>query len=277
MKNKLVSVIIPAFNEEKNIVRLIKSIQKQAYKHIEVIVVDDGSDDLTVSIAKKLGASVYSRKHLERSAQRNFGASRARGFFLLFLDADMELSRNVIKECVAKAGYDKKVGGVIISEKSVAKTFWEKIKAFERSIYNLEGDEISDAPRFFSKEAFTSAGGYDESITGPEDWDLPETIKKKGYKFVRTTSSIKHYEKVPNLVSLAKKKYYYALKTHRYLKKHGIGMVSSKTVYFLRPVLYKNWKILVRSPFLTLAMIVMLTVELFAGGMGFLVGKFSNK
>lgn len=213
-RKPLVSVIIPAYNEEKVIGRLLKSVKKQTWKNIEVIVVDDASTDRTAKIAGRF-ARVYIRAHAERSIQRNFGAKKAKGDFLLFLDADMELIEDVIRECVEKMERDGKIGGLNIPEESVATNFWERVKAFERTFYNLEGDEVTDAARFFRKSAFVKAGGYDETITGPEDWDLPDTISKKGYKISRIKAKLYHHERVPNPLSLAKKKYYYALKAPR--------------------------------------------------------------
>ncbi|MBI3485898.1 glycosyltransferase [Candidatus Daviesbacteria bacterium] len=99
MKNSLVSVIIATKNEEKNIERCLKSIKKQNYiGNIEVIVVDNYSADQTIKIAKKYTRNVFLFGP-ERSAQRNLGAKKARGEWLLFLDADMEASANLISEC----------------------------------------------------------------------------------------------------------------------------------------------------------------------------------
>jgi glycosyltransferase involved in cell wall biosynthesis len=277
MKKGLVSVIVPAYNEERVIEKLMLSLKRQSFKRIEIIVVDDNSSDGTVAVAKKYTRSVYTRKHAERSIQRNFGARQARGEFFVFLDADMELTSNVILECVELIGKNKTVGGVIIPEKSVARTFWEKVKAFERSFYNNNGDQTTDAARFFRREAFEKVGGYDETITGPEDWDLPESTKKKGYKIGRIKSKILHNERIFNLFSLMKKKYYYALKSHTYLKKQNISVFSPKTIYFLRPVFYKNWRKLISNPILSIAMFVMLLFEQLAGALGYLVGKYILK
>lgn len=276
MAKDVVSVIIPAFNEEGVIERNLKSLKKQTYNWVEAIVVDDGSTDNTVNLAKKYTDKVFEREHSERSVQRNFGASRAKGKYLFFLDADMELTEMVIEECVALVNAKDKIGAIAIPEIPVAISFWEKVKAHEREIYNLEGDEATDAARFFTKELFDKVGGYDENITGPEDWDLPERIKRLGYNIGRINAKIKHHERVPNPFKVAKKKYYYGLKSHRYMKKHGVSPVSSKTIYFLRPVFYKNWKLLAKKPILTLAMIFMLTLEQTSGGMGYIVGRINN-
>ncbi len=276
MTNPLVSIIIPAYNEEKVIANLLTSISKQSYHNIEIVVVDDASSDNTPQIAKKYTESVYTRPHFERSVQRNFGAKKTKGKYLLVLDADMELESNVVRECVILMKRDRKYGLITIPEVSVANTFWERVKAFERSFYNIQGDVTTDAGRFFDRLTFEKVGGYDETITGPEDWDLPERILKAGYKQGRIKSKIFHYERVPNPLKLAKKKYYYALTSHRYLKKHGTSPFSKKTIYFLRPVFYKNWKILTSNPLLSIAMFFMLTLEQIGGGLGYLVGKYKK-
>ena len=278
MIKPLVSVIIPVYNNGDIIVNLLNSIKKQTYAKIEVIVVDDGSKDDTVSVAKKYTDKVFARQHFERSVQRNFGAKKSKGMFLLFLDSDMELTANVISDCVLEMEKYKSLGGIIVPEKSRANNFWEKVKVFERSFYNQAGgDSTTDAARFFRREAFKKVGGYDESITGPEDWDLPETIKKKGFSISRINSEIIHREKISSLYSLVKKKYYYGLKSNIYLKKQNISAFSAKTIYFLRPVFYKNWRKLMSHPILSIGMFIVFVFELLGGGLGFLVGKYLDK
>lgn len=274
-RNPLVSVIVTTKNEAKVLGRLLASIKKQSYKRIEVIIVDNASTDKTKEIARSYTDKVYNFGP-ERSAQRNYGAKKAKGEFLFFLDADMELSPFVIEDCVRAAEKDNRIGGVVVPEESIAKSFWEKVKAFERSFYNLEGDAITDAARFIRKKIFEEVGGYDEEITGPEDWDLPESIKKAGYKIVRVKSVIYHHERIGSPLALAKKKYYYALKSHRYLDKQKIPVIGPKTVYFLRPVFWKNWKRLIKQPLLALAMCMMFVFELLGGGLGFMVGKIKK-
>lgn len=275
MNNQLVSVIVTTKNEEKNIGRLLSSIKKQTYFPIEIIVVDNNSTDGTQKIAHQFTRKLYNYGP-ERSAQRNFGVIKSTGNFFLFLDADMELSPKVIKDCVDVVSKERLIGAVVIPEQSIAKDFWEKVKAFERSFYVEEGDNAVEAARFFQREAYAQAGGYDESITGPEDWDLPESIKDLGYKICRIKSKIFHYEKISSPIFLAKKKFYYALKSHRYIKKRGMSIIGSKTIYFLRPVFYRKWKKLISNPVLATAMMIMFIFELTGGGMGYLIGKYKK-
>ncbi len=277
MKNKgLVSVIITCKNEDDVIKKILNSIQKQTYKNIEVILVDNHSTDNTLKIAKGFKKVKIYQWGPERSAQRNYGAKVSVGEYLLFLDADMKLSPDVVEECVKVAKSSKKIGSVVIPEQSVAFTFWEKVKAFERSFYNEKGDSITDAARFFKRGVFEKAGGYDETITGPEDWDLPETIRELGYKDGRISEKIYHRERATSLLVLFKKKFYYGLHAHKYLEKHNIPIVSPQTVYFLRPLFYKSWRRLISDPLLAMGMIVMLLTQTAGGGLGYLIGRIRS-
>ncbi len=272
MKYPIVSAVITTKNEAGVIECLLKSLKKQTYKHIEILLVDNGSVDDTKLIAKKYTTHIVNAGP-ERSAQRNVGAGRATGDFLLFLDADMKLSPQVIGEC-AERMVDKTVGAVIIPEVSFGESFWAKVKAYERTFY-VE-DETIEAARFFRKTVFQALGGFDENITGPEDWDLSDRVRKE-YCIARTTSSIYHNEGSLQLLELAKKKYYYGLKTPQYLRKKGNGRAfSPKTLFFLRKSFYKHPKKILSHPVLFSAMIVMLTVELVAGVTGFFVGFFND-
>ncbi len=275
-KKDLVSVIITSKNEDDVIGDLLKSVINQSYKNIELILVDNHSSDDTLKIAKKFKKVKVYELGPERSVQRNYGASRSKGEYLLFLDADMKLAPDVIKECIRLINSKKSIGAIVIPEQSEANTFWGKVKAFERSFYNEKGDMVTDAARFFKKSIFNKAGGYDEMITGPEDWDLPETIRELGYQTDRAHSVIYHKERITSPFVLARKKYYYALRTHRYLKKHNISLISAKTIFFLRPVFYRNWKKIAAHPTLFLSMSFMLSVELIAGSTGYLIGRFQK-
>lgn len=272
MKSQLVSVIVTVRNEADVIEKLFRSIKQQSYKRIEIILIDNNSNDRTIEIAKFFTKKIYD-KGPERSAQRNFGAQKSKGEYLLFLDADMELTQEVIKECIDKMRSQAKIGALIIPEKSIANNFWEKVKAFERSFYNLEGDNITDAARFFKSNIFEKIGGYDERITGSEDWDLTEKMENSGFLIGRIKSLINHYERIPNMYSLLKKKYYYGLKSSIYFKKQHIHLISPKTTFFLRAVFYKQWQKIIIHPILSTSMFLMLSLEMIAGGLGYLRGR----
>ena len=91
--NSKISVIIPAYNAEKTIERCLNSVTEQSYTNLEIIVVDDGSKDRTLSI---LNAAAKNDRRIKVISKKNGGAASARnqglkivsGEFITFLDAD---------------------------------------------------------------------------------------------------------------------------------------------------------------------------------------------
>lgn len=268
---KLVSIIIPTFNEESNIVRLLLSIKSQTYKNVESIVVDDNSTDKTVRIATKYADKVYKRKHAERSIQRNFGALKSRGDYLLFLDADMELGSNVVKECVFKAE-ENNLKALIIPEKTTGKGFISKIRQFEREMY--ENDFDVEVARFFDKKVFNEFSGYDSRLTGPEDYDLPYRISKK-YKIGRTNEYLFHHESSLSLFKLLRKKFYYANKGAYYAKKHP-ELLFKQGILIFRKAYLRNWKKFIKKPILGLIFLFIRTLETISAGLGFIAAILFN-
>lgn len=273
IKKPLVSVIITTRNSAFTMEDLLKSIKNQSYPNIEIVVVDNNSSDETVAISQKYTNKVF-QKGPERSAQRNYAAKMAKGDFYLILDSDMVLTKEVVTECVKKfMGDDKKLGCLVIPERSFGTSFWAKAKILEREIN--EGEIFFESARFFPKKIFWEFKGYDENITGPEDWDLPQRISKKYYRD-RVKSYILHNEGDLTLTTLYQKKFYYGLSADKYLRKQKLSIIGPTTIYLLRPAFYKNWPKLLKNPPLTLGMLIMLTVELVGGGLGYLQGKFRN-
>src|SRR3989344_8981820 len=100
-----VSVIVPAYNEEKVILGCLESLVKQTYKDMEIIVVDDGSTDATLQMlrraSKAFDVKIFSQEHKGPGAARNLGAKHASGDILVFVDADMIFDKNFIKKLIA--------------------------------------------------------------------------------------------------------------------------------------------------------------------------------
>lgn len=86
----LISVVIPAYNAERYLGAAIASILAQPHRPIEIVVVDDGSEDSTAAVAESHGPEVrlLSIAHSSAGAARNRGVAEIRGSFLAFLDAD---------------------------------------------------------------------------------------------------------------------------------------------------------------------------------------------
>lgn len=168
----LVSITITTKNEEKNIQNCLESIKLQSYKNIEIIVVDNGSTDKTKGIAKQYTDKVFD-KGPERSAQRNLGMiEKSSGKYVMFADADMIFSPTLLESCLnlmEKSDYI----ALHIPEIVLGKKFFSHVRRFERTFYN---GTVIDGARFFLKSAFQKIGGFDETMSGPEDWDIDKKI-----------------------------------------------------------------------------------------------------
>ena len=211
----LVSVVITTKNEEKNIENCLRSIREQTFTDIEIIVVDNFSEDQTTEVAKQYAAKVYFKGN-ERSAQRNYGAMVASGKYLLYLDADMILSPSLIEECVEKFECAD-VDALYIPEKIVGKGFWIKVRDFERSFYT---GTVIDAVRFLKRQLFLKVGGFDEALVGPEDWDFDRKIRQVGRTSVADVS-LYHNEGKFDSSRYLKKKDYYSVGIQKYIEKWG--------------------------------------------------------
>ena len=93
-----ISIIIPAFNEEKYIEKTIQSIKKSSSKDYEIIVALDSCTDKTEDIVKKLNVKYITLKSRKAAAARNAGAKLARGEILVFLDADTLIPKDLLKD-----------------------------------------------------------------------------------------------------------------------------------------------------------------------------------
>jgi len=259
-----VSVVITTKNEEKNIKNCLKSIENQDFEReeMEIIVVDNNSTDKTREIAEEFGkglaplnTQVFNRGP-ERSAQRNFGVQKSSGEYILYLDADMVLSRDVIKNCASKMESDSELAGLYISEKIRGRGFWGKVRAFERSFYD---GTVIDAVRFVKKDKFLEVGGFDENLTGPEDWDFDKKIRNIG-EVRLIISPLYHNEEEFNLKKYLARKYYYSRDFQKYIRKWGKDDpdIRKQFGFWYRyiGVFAENgkWKKLLRHPVLAMGM-----------------------
>ena len=221
MTDVLVSIVIPTKNEASNLEACLQSIQNQTYQNIEIIVIDNFSSDTTLQIAKKYTSNVW-QKGPERSTQRNFGLiDKAQGIYAMFIDADMTLSPDLITTCV-NCMQSKNCLGLHIPEIITGQSYWSKVRRFERSFYD---GTVIDGVRFFRKETFVNVGGFDQIMTGPEDWDLDKKLKQLGKIELlpdnHERSVIYHNEAEFNLIKYIKKKLYYTTSFDDYINKWG--------------------------------------------------------
>lgn len=191
MKEPFFSIIIPTLNEEKCIPRLLNCLVKQKCQDFEVIIVDGGSTDTTkekvftfLSLVPHL--SWYSVGKQNVSYQRNYGASHARGKYLVFFDADVQISQNFL-HLIQKYLNSKPVP--FLTTRVRADTHHMYDEAIVR-VLNLTMDVgllvehpfVGGYNFIILKGVFEAVGGFREEVVHAEDYDLSVRLHKAGYR-----------------------------------------------------------------------------------------------
>lgn len=177
----MLSIIIPALNEEKYLPLLLESIRKQSFKDYEIIVADAGSKDKTINIALKYGCKVI--KGGRPASGRNAGARIAKGQYLLFLDSDVILQKGFLKSFLT--GFNKK--GLVIASCYSAPISQKIIDKILFSFMNISMKLMSGLSPHASgyciltkKDTFRSVKGFNEKLFVAEDHDFVKKAVKKG-------------------------------------------------------------------------------------------------
>ncbi|MEO7292372.1 MAG: glycosyltransferase, partial [Ginsengibacter sp.] len=214
----LVSVIIPAYNEQVNAVRTVNSLIAQNYPNLEVIFIDDGSKDETYQIVKDAFDSVanvhvFTKSNGGKATALNFGIENSNAAYVVCIDADTQLKSDAVsflmkyfysslrgggrEEAVAAVAGNVKVG----NEVNII-TKWQSIEYitsqnFDRRAFDLLNciTVVPGAIGAFNKEAIKIAGGF-TSDTLAEDCDLTMRLLRKGY-VVRNCSKAISYTEAP--------------------------------------------------------------------------------
>ena len=266
----LVSIIVPTRNSAGALPACLASVSRQTYPVIELIVVDNGSADDTLEIARTATPLVFTHGP-ERCAQRNAGVRASTGSYIVFIDSDMVLAPTVIERCVRVMTDEPAVRGVIIPERSLGEGFWARCKALERSCY--VGDDTIEAARFFARDAFEAVGSYDEALTAAEDWDLSQRVSALG-PLRRIDAYITHLEGALTLRKTMRTKFYYGTTLGRYIRKQPAR--SARQFQLIRPAFLRHWRRLLAQPTLTAGMIVMKGCEFAAGAAGIVCASWQG-
>ncbi|MCJ7424439.1 glycosyltransferase [Candidatus Bathyarchaeota archaeon] len=213
----MVSVIIPARDSEATIERCLKSILRQSYRNIEIILVDNYSRDRTRDISVKHSAKVF-LKGPERSAQVNFGAGKAAGKYLYRVDSDFVVQRNVIQEAVESSESNNYDAIIIHNTSDPTVSLWARIRKIERDCYR--NDMLNVASRFWKKEVFEEIGGFDENLSAAEDYDLHNRLINRGSRIGQIKAEEIHIREPKTLAQVARTHYYYGKSIRVFLRKN---------------------------------------------------------
>lgn len=208
-KFPLISVLIPAYNEEKVIAKTIQSALEIDYLKKEIIVIDDGSTDNTFLIAKtfeKDGVKILHKENSGKATALNYATNFAKGEIVAILDADTIAGKNSLKEINKVFESSSNVGGVAGNVKVRNKTNWltwcqalEYVSGLQiaRRAFDMFGaiTIVPGAMGAFKTNILKDSGGYDKN-TIVEDFDATIKVLKSG-KIVRGTTKALAYTEAP--------------------------------------------------------------------------------
>ncbi len=253
-----VSFVVPTRNNARTIETCVRSLREQTYTDVEVVVVDNGSTDGTRETRGEV------RRRRRRPRTRALGAAqprdrgelgRGRGLHRLGHGPRAEVAGQVVEAFAADPG----VGALVLPEQSFGEGFLAQCRALEKSLY--VGDPSVEAARAFRREVIEQVGGWDETLTAAEDWDLDDRVRGAGVELGRVSAWIWHDEGRLRLRGTFGKKRYYGRWLGVYLAR-GDGGRSGRLA---RTSLFSNPRRLVRHPLRTAGMITLKSVE--AAGM----------
>jgi glycosyltransferase involved in cell wall biosynthesis len=255
--DKLVSIIIPSLNEEKNIGRCLSSIQEIdiSSEYYEILLIDNGSTDKTCEIAAsfkdKLNIKLLSAPEVNISVLRNIGAKNANGNILAFVDADCTVSLDWITNALPHFTSNT-IGAVGSNVRSpdnaswVAET-WNLSLSKKRFLGDI--DFLPSGNLIVTKDNFNKVNGFDESLKTNEDYDFCFRLRQQGLRiYSDPTISVTHWGTPQTLVEFYKRE-----------KWHGIDVLRN----FLQDIRkLKNLKAVLYSLYYTIC-IFLISVSFF--------------
>ncbi|BDI17363.1 hypothetical protein ANSO36C_31650 [Nostoc cf. commune SO-36] len=178
----MISVIIPAYNSEKTIKETIQSVLNQTFANFELIIINDGSQDSTLDIITQIKdprIKVFSYANAGGNVSRNRGLNHAVGEFVSFLDADDLWTPNKL-EFQLKALQENSTAKVAYSwtdyiDANGKFVFTGKRINLNANIYEtllLSNFLENGSNPLICREALITLGGFDESLTAAQDWDM---------------------------------------------------------------------------------------------------------
>lgn len=189
-----VSIVIPAYNEEKGIAQTIETALKQDYPPLEVIVVDNNSSDNTSDVAKQHGAKVILEKKKGVAAARQAGFTHAKGDIIISTDADSRLPKDYVSKIITFFSKHENiiaVGGVarLYSGPWTAKFVYRYISYpfFYLDRILSGGWNMSGFSMAIKKDAFLKTPGFNTDHMIGEDVDISQKLRKIGKVTVEPT------------------------------------------------------------------------------------------
>ena len=264
-----ISVIIPAYNEEKVIAKTIESVLEADYTKKEIIVVDDGSIDNTLQIANRYeqdGVKVLHKENGGKATALNYGITFANGEIIAVLDADTIIGKTALKETAKVFEDDENVAAVAGNIKVRNRVNWltwcqalEYVAGLQiaRRAFDLFGaiTIVPGALGSFKKSVIQEAGAYDKE-TIVEDFDTTVKVLKSGMVVRGTTKSIAYTEAPKTIIDFYNQRKRWYRGNLQVVVKHRNALTNPRFGFLQR----------LAFPYMVLSMIILPIVGFFLLG-----------
>ncbi|HET6457776.1 MAG TPA: glycosyltransferase family 2 protein, partial [Nitrosopumilaceae archaeon] len=201
-----ITVLVPAYNEEKVIARTIEGLLESDYPNKEIIVIDDGSNDKTLEIANKYKnkIKVLHKENGGKASAMNYGLAYAKGEIIIIVDADTIIGRQALKQMVKGFGTNKDVaavaGNVKVRNRMNLLTWTQALEYVAgieiiRRAFDYFGSItiVTGALGAFRKSVLEGVGSYHKD-TLVEDFDAAIKVLKSGFVIQGTTNATAYTE-----------------------------------------------------------------------------------
>lgn len=286
----LVSVIIPAYNEELNAIRTVNSILSQNYPQLEIIFVDDGSKDMTYTRVGEHFLSnpkvhVFTKVNGGKASALNFGIQKSSADFVVCIDADTQLKVNAVTELMKKFDSENVAavaGNVKVGNEINMITRWQSIEYitsqnFDRRAFDLLNciTVVPGAIGAFRRDAVLIAGGF-TTDTLAEDCDLTMRLLRHDYTIRNCISAISYTEAPETFRQFLKQRFRWSFGVMQCFWKHrdtifnprykNLGMIAMPNILIYQMIL----------PILAPLADIILVLSLIAASFGVIVASIPH-
>lgn len=187
----MISFIVPAYNEEALIGLTLKALNQAALstgEPYEIVVADDASSDRTVAIAESHGARVAKVNLRQIAGTRNAGAREATGDMLIFVDADTQVTGEVVRAAIDAMKLGAAGGGCAVRLDGQLPRYAELMSPILVRLFRAMGIACG-CFLYCTRRAFDAAGGFDETLYVSEEVTMSRALKRQG-RFVVLRESV---------------------------------------------------------------------------------------
>ncbi|HSV10884.1 MAG TPA: glycosyltransferase [Hanamia sp.] len=286
----LVSIVVPAYNEELNSIRTINSLLAQDYPKLEIIFIDDGSKDKTFekvheAFRDNAKVFVYTKVNGGKASALNFGIEKSNADYVVCIDADTQLKSDAVSLLMKKFNEENVAavaGNVKVGNEVNMITRWQSIEYitsqnFDRRAFDLLNciTVIPGAIGAFRKDAILIAGGF-TTDTLAEDCDLTMRLLRNGYIVRNCTAAISYTEAPETFKQFLKQRFRWSFGVMQCFWKHrdtlfngeykNFGMIAMPNILIFQIIL----------PILAPLADIILVLSLLAASFGIVVASIPH-